>query len=199
MGRFDDCELQVKVVAELDREFWCGTGHDSSCILPNKRHVRKEHQQSSCDCTETYIVCIDNSRMGEIMQVNSWDSLTFLLAFLGFLVLFIGFGYFKGLLWFQQDGANETDNWFVSFESRDLASGGWFRRFGRPVIVLYVAHLLSYQVVTNLIVLSPFQFSIYVFVLYIPTNIILGIILITISWRIHRQPKVKENEPIQNA
>lgn len=50
------------------------------------------------------------------MQINSWDPLLLLSAFLGFLILFLGFGYFKGLLWFQQDDANKTDNWFVSFE-----------------------------------------------------------------------------------
>lgn len=128
------------------------------------------------------------------MQVNSWDPLTLLLLFLGFLVLFIGFGYFKGLLWFQQEGAKETDNWFTSFESRDLASGGRFRRFGRPCVVLLFVHLISYPVVTNLVILSPFQFVIFIFVFYIPTGIILEIIMIAILWRIYRTPKVNESE-----
>jgi len=133
------------------------------------------------------------------MQVNSWDPLMLLVAFLGFLILFLGFGYFKGLLWFQQDGKNKTDNWFFSFNARDLASGGWFRRFGRPAIVLYFVHLMSYYIVTNLVVLSPFQLFIYIFVFYIPTGIVLLIILTVILWRIHRQPKIKEREhPIED-
>ncbi|MHA1927961.1 MAG: hypothetical protein ACTSV2_05180 [Candidatus Thorarchaeota archaeon] len=133
------------------------------------------------------------------MQINSWDPLLLLAAFLGFLILFVGFGYFKGLLWFQQDGENKTDNWFVSFESRDLASGSWFRRFGRPAIVLWLANLISYQVVTNLVVLSPFQLLIFIFAFYIPSSTILGIIMTAILWRIHRQPKIKEREhPIED-
>ena len=133
------------------------------------------------------------------MQANSWDPLMFLLAFLGFLILFLGFGYFKGLLWFQQDGVNKTDNWFVSFESRDLASGSWFRRFGRPVIVLYFVHLMSYYIVTNLVVLSPLHFFIFIFAFYIPSGTILAIIMTVILWRIHRQPKIKEREhPIED-
>ena len=133
------------------------------------------------------------------MQVNSWDPLMLLVAFLGFLILFLGFGYFKGLLWFQQDDANKTDNWFVSFESRDLASGGWFHRFGRPVIVLYFVHLMSYYIVTNLVVLSPFQFFIFIIAFYIPSGTILAIIMTAILWRIHKQPMIKEREhPIED-
>jgi hypothetical protein len=120
------------------------------------------------------------------MQVNSWDPLMFLVALLGFLTLFTVIMYFKGLMWFQQTGKNATDNWFVSFESRDLASGSWFRRFGRPAIVLFFVHWMSYYVVTYLVVLSPFQFFIFVFVFYIPTGTILGIILAAILWRIQR-------------
>ena len=133
------------------------------------------------------------------MQINSWDPLLPLAAFLAFLTLFFVFGYFKGLLWFQQDDANKTDNWFVSFNARDLASGGWFRRFGRPVTVLIFVRLISYQVVTNLVVLSPFQLFIYIFVFYIPTGIILLIILTVILWRIHRQPRIMESEhPVED-
>ncbi len=133
------------------------------------------------------------------MQINSWDPLLLLAAFLGFLILFVGFGYFKGLLWFQQDGENITDNWFVSFNARDLASGGWFHRFGRPVTVLIFVHLISYQVVTNLVVLSPFQLFIYILVFYIPTSIVLLIILTVILWRIHKQPKINERKhPIED-
>ncbi|MHA1927865.1 MAG: hypothetical protein ACTSV2_04695, partial [Candidatus Thorarchaeota archaeon] len=80
-----------------------------------------------------------------------------------------------------------------------LASGGWFRRFGRPVTVLIFVRLISYQVVTNLVVLSPFQLFIFIFAFYIPSSTILGIILTVILWRIHKQPTIKEREhPIED-
>jgi len=128
------------------------------------------------------------------MQVNTWDPFTFVLLVLGFMALFIVVGYFKGLLWFQQTGTNATGNWFVSFQQRDLASGGWFHRFGRPVIALHIAVILSYPVVTSLVVLSPFQFFIYIFVFYIPVQIILVVISSTIFARVNRQPELEENE-----
>ena len=143
---------------------------------------------------ETYIALINNSRIGEIMQVNTWDPLTSVLLFLGFLTLILVIGYFKGLLWFQQTGTNATDNWFVSFQQRDLASGGWFHRFGRPVIVLHIVVILSYPVITNLVVLSPFQFVIYILVFYIPIQLILVIISFAIIARVNRQPESKENK-----
>ena len=102
-------------------------------------------------------------------------------------------------MWFQQTDTNATNNWFVSLEARDVASGSWLRRFGRPALVLFFVHLLSYYVVTNMIVLSPFQLFIFVFVYYIPTDIILGIIFIAIFWRIHKQPRITESEhPIED-
>ncbi len=133
------------------------------------------------------------------MQFNNLDPLLFLLAILGFFTLFTVIMYFKGLMWFQQTGTNATDNWFVSFESRDLASGSWFRRFGRPALVFFFIHVISYPVVTNLIVLSPFQFFIFIIVFYIPTGIILLIVMTAILWRIHKQPTIKESEhPIED-
>ena len=97
------------------------------------------------------------------------------------------------MLWFQHDNTKETDNWFTSFMERNLTSGGWFRRFGRPVIVLFFVHLVSYPVVTNLVVLSPFQFVIFIFVFYLPTGAILEIVLIAILWKIYSQPRSNEN------
>lgn len=128
------------------------------------------------------------------MQVNTWDPLTFVLLVLGFIALFIVVGYFKGLLWFQQTGTNTTDNWFVSFQQRDLASGGWFHRFGRPVIILHIGVILSYPVITNLVVLSPFQLFIYIVMFYIPIESILVFISFVIIRRVNRQPESKENE-----
>lgn len=128
------------------------------------------------------------------MQLNPWDPHTFVLLILGFITLFLVVGYFKELLWFQQARTSATDNWLVSFQQKDLASGGWFHRFGRPVVVLNVAVFLSHIVVMNLGVLSPFQFFVYIFVFYIPIQIILVIISFAIIARVNRQPESKENE-----
>jgi len=128
------------------------------------------------------------------MQVNPWDPHTFVLLILGFVTLFLVVGYFKGLLWFQQARTSATDNWLVSFQQKDLASGGWFHRFGKPVAVLNVAVFLSHIVVMNLGVLSPFQFFVYIFVFYIPIQLILVIISFAIIARVNRQPESKENE-----
>ena len=128
------------------------------------------------------------------MQVNTWDPHTFVLLILGFMTLFVLVGYFKGLLWFQQARTNATDNWLVSFQQRDLASGGWFHRFGRPVIVLHIAVIFSYPILMNLVVLSPFQSVIYICVFYIPIQLILVIISFAIIARVNRQPESKENE-----
>jgi hypothetical protein len=127
-----------------------------------------------------------------IVQTSGFDPLLFILMFLIFLTVFSAYGYSRGLLWFQQDNPKRADSWFVTFESRDAASGGWFRRFGRPVLVLFFIHVISYPVVTNLISLSSFEFFIFVFVFYIPSDVIVVIILSVIMWRIHKQPLPEE-------
>jgi hypothetical protein len=126
------------------------------------------------------------------VQTSGFDPLLFILMFLIFLTVFSAYGYSRGLLWFQQDNPKRADSWFVTFESRDAASGGWFRRFGRPVLVLFFIHVISYPVVTNLISLSSFEFFIFVFVFYIPSDVIVVIILSVIMWRIHKQPLPEE-------
>ncbi len=128
------------------------------------------------------------------MQLNPWDPHTFVLLILGFMTLFVLVGYFKGLLWFQQARTSAADNWLVSFQRRDLASGGWFHRFGRPVIVLHIAVIFSYPILMNLVVLSPFQSVIYICVFYIPIQLILVIISFAIIARVNRQPESNENE-----
>jgi len=128
------------------------------------------------------------------MQAGSWNPLFFLIAFLCFLILFLGYGYFNKLLWFQQKGVTKADNWFVSFKSRDLASGGWFHRFGRPVVVLIFLNLVVFRIVIYFSIFSPFQLFIFAFVFYIPIGVIFGIILLAILWRIHKQPIISEGE-----
>ena len=144
---------------------------------------------------ETYITAVASrhiSRRGVILQASGFDPLLFILMFLVFLTVFLVYGYSRGLLWFQQDSPKRADSWFVTFESRDAASGGWFRRFGRPVLVLFFIHAISYPIVTNLIVLSPLQFFIFVFVFYIPSDVIVVIILSVILWRVRKQPVPRE-------
>jgi hypothetical protein len=126
------------------------------------------------------------------VQTGGFNPFVFFVAFLGFMIGFLAYGYYKGLLWFQQDSPKRADSWFATFESRDAASGGWFRRFGRPVVVLLFITLISYPIVTNLIALSPFQLFIFIFVFHIPSELILLIISTVIMWRIHKQPVPEE-------
>ncbi|TFG32494.1 hypothetical protein EU528_03120 [Candidatus Thorarchaeota archaeon] len=126
------------------------------------------------------------------MQTGSFNPFVFFVAFLGFMIGFIAYGYYKGLLWFQQDSAKRSESLLASFNVRDEASGGWFRRFGRGLVVLLFITLISYPIVTNLIVLSPFQLFIFIFVFHLPSELILLIILTVIYWRIHKQPITEE-------
>ena len=122
------------------------------------------------------------------MQTSGFDPVIFILAFFGFLIIFWVYGYSKGLLWFQQDSAKRSESWLVTFNARDEASGGWFRRFGRVLLVLLIITLVSYPVVTNLIALSPFQLFIFIFVFHFPSELILLIILAANVRRIRKQP-----------
>jgi len=122
------------------------------------------------------------------VQTSGFDPILFILAFFGFLIVFWAYGYSKGLLWFQQDSAKRSESWLTSFNARDAASGGWFRRFGRILVVLLFITLISYPVVTNLIALSPFQLFIFIFVIHLPSELILLIILAAMLRRIRKQP-----------
>lgn len=122
------------------------------------------------------------------MQTSGLDPVLFILVFLSVVIVVWAYGYSKGLLWFQQDSKKKSESLLASFNARDAASGGWFHRFGRPVIVLMFITLISYPIVTSLIALSPFQLFIFVFVFHFPSELILIIISTVIMWRIHRQP-----------
>lgn len=154
---------------------------------------------------ETHITAVASkhiSRRGVILQASGFDPLLFILMFLVFSTVFLAYGYSRGLLWFQQDSSKRADSWLVTFESRDAASGGWSRRFGRPAIVLFFIRVISYLVVTNLIVLSPLQFFIFVFVFYIPSDAIVVIVLSAVLWRIHKQPvprEVSQDQPDESV
>jgi len=136
-------------------------------------------------------------RSGVIVQTSGFDPILFILAVFGFVIVFGVYGYFKGLLWFQQDSAKRSESLLASFNARDEASGGWFRRFGRVLVVLLFITLISYPVVTNLIVLSPFQLFIFIFVFHFPSELILLIILTVIYWRIRKQPVPEKGSPDQ--
>jgi hypothetical protein len=122
------------------------------------------------------------------VQTSSFDPVLFILVFLSVVIVIWAYGYSKGLLWFQQDSKKKSESLLASFNARDAASGGWFHRFGRPVIVLLFITLISYPIVTNLIELSSFQLFIFIFVFHFPSELILLIISAVIMWRIHRQP-----------
>ena len=128
------------------------------------------------------------------MQVDTWEPLLFLLVTLVVMAIVIVVGYFKGLLWFQQERTDAAERFLVSFQERDSASGGWFRRFGRPAILLELVVIFSYPIVTNLFALSPFQFVVYVFAFYLPAQLALAIILFVTYLRFARQPEPNASE-----
>ncbi|MHA2373034.1 MAG: hypothetical protein ACXAEB_08460 [Candidatus Thorarchaeota archaeon] len=109
------------------------------------------------------------------------------------MVFFLALMYSQGMMWFQHKSADRADKWFLSFHERDNATGEWYRRFGKPIIVLYIVLHGSFFVVTNLIGLTPFQFVVYIFLFYLPLNAFLTIALTTIIVRIIRHPMHKED------
>ncbi|MBN2228096.1 MAG: hypothetical protein JW779_00780 [Candidatus Thorarchaeota archaeon] len=131
------------------------------------------------------------------MQIGNFNPILLILAFLVFFTVFVVYGYSRGLLWFQQDSTKRAESLLASFNARDEASGGWYRRFGKPVIVLFIVHVISYPVVTNLVVLSPVQFFIFVFGYYIPSGVILTAVLFIMWRRIQKQPVPEETDPDQ--
>lgn len=126
------------------------------------------------------------------MQFEGWNPTLFIVALVVFVVIFWAYLYSQGLMWFQQDSEKRADSWFVTLNARDEASGGWYRRFGRWIVILFVIHIISYPLVTNLIELTPFQLGLFVLGYYLPTGLILTIILFVMLWRIHKQPLSRE-------
>jgi len=122
------------------------------------------------------------------LQTSGFDPLLFILVIFSFVIVFGVYGYFKGLLWFQQDSAKRSESWITTFNARDEASGGWFRKYGRGLLVLLVIILISYPIITNLFAISPFQLFIFEFVFRFPTELILLIILIVKVGRIRKYP-----------
>ena len=138
------------------------------------------------------------SRSGEILQTSGFDPMLFILVIFSFVIVFGVYGYFKGLLWFQQDSAKRSESWITTFNARDEASGGWYHRYGWALLVLIVIVLISYPIITNLVVLSPFQLFIFEFVFRLPTELILLIILIVKVGRIRKYPLPEKTSPDYN-
>ncbi len=122
------------------------------------------------------------------MQTNLWDPVMFVSITLGFIILFSVIMYVKGLLWFQQSNRVPSDNWFIRFQQKDNASGCWYHRYGRPMIVIDMIVIFSYPVITYLDALSSFQLFVYIFAFFIPIQFILVILTLAIFARVNRQP-----------
>lgn len=120
------------------------------------------------------------------MQFEWWNP-TFIVAMVIFVAIFWAYAYYKGLWWFQQGSKERAESILAKFNARDEASGGWYHRFGRWIVALWLIHFISYLLVTNFIELTPFQLGLFVLVYYLPTELIFGIIFFVIMWRIYRQ------------
>jgi hypothetical protein len=132
------------------------------------------------------------------VQTSGFDLILFIIAFSCFLIIFWAYLYSKRLLWFQQDSAKRSESWITTFNARDEASGGWYRRYGRGLLVLLVIILISYPIITNLFAISPFQLFIFEFVFRLPTELILLIILIVKVGRIRKYPLPEKTSPDYN-
>jgi hypothetical protein len=121
------------------------------------------------------------------MQIEGWNPILFIVMLALFVIIFWAYLYSRGLMWFQQNNEKRADSWLVTFEERDAASGNWFHRFGRLTVVLFLIHFISYPLVTNLIELTPFQFFLFVVGYYLPSGLILAIVLFIILRRIYKQ------------
>ena len=122
------------------------------------------------------------------MQFEGWNPILFIVAMVIFVAIFWAYAYYKGLWWFQQGSKEKAESILASFNARDEASGGWYSRFGRPSTVLLFLYLISYPLVTNLFVLTPFQLGLFVLGYYLPVGLILTIFVFVMLWRIHKQP-----------
>ena len=81
-------------------------------------------------------------------------------------------------------------NSLLSFNERDLASGGWFLRVGRPVIVMYFAVYTFYFVVTGTGMIPANQLG-GIVVFYITIQLILGILLFAIVVKVYSNPIIE--------
>ena len=76
----------------------------------------------------------------------------------------------------------------VSFHERDATSGYWFRRFGRPILVVYFAVLVFYNITTRITVV-PIEFLVVLVIFYFAVQITLGSALIVIGIRLYKLGK----------
>jgi hypothetical protein len=110
--------------------------------------------------------------------------------------IFWAYAYYKGLWWFQQGSKERAESILAKFNARDKASDGWYHRFGRWIVVLFLIHFISYPLVTNLFELTPFQFGLFVLGYYLPVGWILTIFIFVIIWRIHKQPLPSSDDEV---
>ena len=61
--------------------------------------------------------------LGVDVQVGLMDPFMFLIVCFGFFVLFFAFMYSKGMLWFQQTEATETNTWLDTYRAKDELIG----------------------------------------------------------------------------
>lgn len=78
-------------------------------------------------------------------------------------------------------------NFILSFHSKDLENGGWFRRLGRPVLVTYFAIYTFYYIVTRVMLVPAYQIENLIPV-YNLIQLILGIILLATISRVYNRP-----------
>ncbi|MGY5864866.1 MAG: hypothetical protein RTV41_09700 [Candidatus Thorarchaeota archaeon] len=137
--------------------------------------------------------------LSDNVQVNLWDSLTFLSVCLAFFVFFITFMYTKRMLWFQQTEASGTDNWLDKYRAKDEATGSWGRRFVMPAAAMFLLLSILNVVVMNVLELSAFQRLIFLMFYFLSTFVI-GIFFFVRHSRINRHVlETRPEDPFPDA
>jgi len=75
----------------------------------------------------------------------------------------------------------------ISFHSRDLETGGWIQRVGRPVVILYLADWTLYHVVNQFGLLQLGQMPAFILG-YFLVQLVLGFTLIVLLLRMYLKP-----------
>ena len=81
----------------------------------------------------------------------------------------------------------KIQNAILSFHSRDLETGGWVHRVGRPVVILYLADVTMFYMVTQFELVQLEQIPIFT-LCYFLIQLVLGFTLIMLVFRLYVKP-----------
>jgi len=77
----------------------------------------------------------------------------------------------------------------LSFHSRDLETGGWVHRVGRPIAILYLVVVTTFYLVTQLELVQLEQAPIFI-LYYFLIQLLLGVTLIVLVIRMYGTSRI---------